>query len=52
MGMKKGRLCGEDALYRMMEKVPREQARTWLAWSERDLYEALPQRSSALGIRP
>jgi len=42
LGMKKGRLCGEDALYRMMEKVPREQARTWLAWSERDLYAALP----------
>jgi hypothetical protein len=37
LGMKKGRLCGEDALYRMMEKVRREQARTWLAWSERDL---------------
>jgi hypothetical protein len=42
LGMKKGRLCGEDALYRMMEKVPREQARRWLAWSERDLYAALP----------
>ena len=42
LGMKKGRLCGEDALYRMREKVPREQARTWLAWSERDLYAALP----------
>ncbi len=40
LGMKKSRLCGEDALYRMMEKVPREQARTWLAWSERDLYAA------------
>jgi hypothetical protein len=22
LGMKKGRLCGEDTLYRMMEKVP------------------------------
>jgi hypothetical protein len=40
LGMKKGRLCSEDALYRLMEKVPREQARTWLASSERDLYAA------------
>lgn len=42
LGMKKARLCGEDAFYRMMTKVPRDQARTWLAWSERDLYAALP----------
>jgi len=42
LGMQKDRLCGEDAFYRMMMKVPREQARTWLAWSERDLYSALP----------
>lgn len=42
LGMKKGRLCGEDALYRMMKNMSREQARTWLAWSERDLYAALP----------
>ena len=42
LGMQKDRLCGEDAFYRMMMKVPRDQARTWLAWSERDLYSALP----------
>ena len=42
LGMKKARLCGEDAFYRMLAKVPRAQARTWLAWSERDLYAALP----------
>lgn len=42
LGMQKERLCGEDAFYRMMMKVPRTQARTWLSWSERDLYAALP----------
>lgn len=42
LGMQKDRLCGEDAFYRMMMKVPREQARSWLSWSERDLYAALP----------
>ena len=42
LGMKKGRLCGEDAFGRMMMKVPRGAARTWLRWSERDLYAALP----------
>jgi hypothetical protein len=42
LGLQKGRMCGEDAFYRMMAKVPRERARAWLAWSERDLYAALP----------
>lgn len=42
LGMKKGRLCGEDAFVRMLAKVPRAEARTWLRWSERDLYAALP----------
>ena len=42
LGMQKDRLCGEDAFYRMMVKVPRAQTRTWLLWSERDLYAALP----------
>lgn len=40
--MQKDRLCGEDAFYRTMMKVPREQEHTWLAWSERDLYATLP----------
>src|SRR6185436_7880111 len=30
LGMKKGRLCGEDAFTRMLAKVPRPAARTWL----------------------
>jgi len=42
LGKQKDRLCGEDAFYRIMMKVPREQVYTWLAWSERDLYAALP----------
>ncbi len=42
LGMKKGRLCGEDAFGRMLAQVPRSDARTWLRWSERDLYAALP----------
>ena len=42
LGLKKGRMCGEDAFARMLAKVPQPTARTWLAWSERDLYAALP----------
>lgn len=42
LGMKKGRFCGEDAFGRMLARVPRSDARTWLRWSERDLYAALP----------
>lgn len=56
LGMPKGRFYGEDACYRMMSKVPRERARTWLAWSERDLYAALPpgvhRRQGLDGERP
>jgi hypothetical protein len=53
LGMKKGRLCGEDALYLLVEKVPREQARTWLAWSECDLYAAQGRCvCRPIGIRP
>lgn len=42
LGMKKARLCGEDAFTRLCAKVPKPQARSWLAFSERDLYAALP----------
>lgn len=42
LGMKKGRLCGEDAFTRMMAEMSPSVARSWLAWSERDLYAALP----------
>ena len=42
LGMKKNRMCGEDAFYRMVKKMPREGARAWLRWSERDIYAALP----------
>ena len=37
LAMKKARLCGEDAFYRMPAKAPPA-----LAWSERDLYAAFP----------
>ena len=42
LGMKKGRICGEDAFTRLCAQVPRPKARSWLLWSERDLYSALP----------
>ena len=42
LGLKKGRICGEDALVRMMSKADRNQARSWVGRSERDLYAALP----------
>jgi len=42
LGLKKGRICGEDAFTRLCAKVPRPKARSWLLWSERDLYSALP----------
>ncbi len=42
LGLKKERLCGEDAFVRMMSKADRGRAREWMAWSERDLYAALP----------
>ncbi len=42
LGMTRGRMCGEDAFVRLLASVPRPQARAWLAWSERDLYAALP----------
>lgn len=42
LGLKKGRVCGEDAFVRMMSRANREEARAWMACSERDLYAALP----------
>lgn len=51
-GMKKGRLCGGDAFSRMLAQMSRPVARTWMAWSERDLYAAMPSTLSPTGIRP
>jgi hypothetical protein len=42
LGLKRGRVCGEDAFVRMMSRADRERARSWMAASERDLYAALP----------
>lgn len=42
LGLKRGRVCGEDAFVRMMGKADRQKARAWMAASERDLYSALP----------
>jgi hypothetical protein len=44
LGLKKGRICGEDAFVRMMSRANRQKARTWMAASERDLYAALPKQ--------
>src|SRR5690606_33829635 len=42
LGTKPRRLCGDAGFTRMLAKVPRPAARAWVAWSERDLYAALP----------
>jgi hypothetical protein len=44
LGLKKGRICVEDAFVRMMSRANRQKARTWMAASERDLYAALPKQ--------
>ena len=43
LGLKRGRMCGEDAFVRMVSGANRQQARAWMAASERDLYAALPR---------
>jgi hypothetical protein len=42
LGLKKGRICGEDSFVRMMSRADRQKARSWMAASERDLDAALP----------
>lgn len=41
-GLSKGRVCGKDALVRMMSRADREAARKWMAASEQDMSAALP----------
>lgn len=43
LGLKRQRVCGEDAFVRMMGRADRQRARSWIGAGERDLYGALPR---------
>ncbi|MBK9992384.1 MAG: hypothetical protein IPP19_17100 [Verrucomicrobia bacterium] len=50
LGMKKAASAGRR-VHPALRKSPRPKARSWLAWSERDLYSRCPRPSSPTGTR-
>ena len=42
LGLEKERFCGEDAFPRLISRLEPAQLRTWMSWTERDIYAALP----------
>lgn len=47
IGMRKGRLCGEDAFRRLCEKLERTQVEEWFAPAERMIHHAMPPNAVA-----
>lgn len=46
-GMRKGRLCGEDAFRRLCEKLDASQVETWFGSAEQMIHHALPPNAVA-----
>ena len=47
LGLRRGKLCGEDTFRRLCAALSKDQARAWLAKAESQIYGALPQNAIA-----